>query len=85
MIILSKDQAQRRRSILVLTHAGVLWGRYERNLEQLNNHGNRDAWVAQWLSVCLLAQGVILGTRNRVLQRAPGGEPASPSAYVSHE
>ena len=31
----------------------------------------------------LLAQGVILGSRDRVPPRAPCEEPASPSAYVS--
>ena len=29
-----------------------------------------------------LAQGVILGSRDRVSCRVPCGEPASPSAYV---
>ena len=30
-----------------------------------------------------LAQGMILGSQNRVLHQAPHREPASPSAYVS--
>ena len=44
---------------------------------------NWDAWVAQRLSILLLVQGVILGSRDRVLHWAPCREPASPSAYVS--
>ena len=39
-------------------------------------------WVAQWLSLPL-AQGVIPGPRDRVPQRAPHRETASPSAYIS--
>ena len=38
-----------------------------------------------WLSglALPLAQGLILETRDRVLHRAPGKEPASPSACAS--
>ena len=43
-----------------------------------------DTWVAQRLSICLpLAQGVILGSWDRVPRQAPYREPASPSACVS--
>ena len=36
--------------------------------------------VAQWLSICLQAQGVILGSQDRVPHQPPFGEPASHSA-----
>ena len=43
-----------------------------------------DAWVAQWLSICLpLAQGMIPESRDQVPHWTPCMEPASPSAYVS--
>ena len=47
------------------------------------NITSRDAWVVQWLSVCLWAQCVILKSTDRVPHWAPCMEPASPSVYVS--
>ena len=44
--------------------------------------GRRDPWVARRLSACL-GPRVMLGSRDRVPRRAPGMEPASPSACVS--
>ena len=44
---------------------------------------SQDAWVAQWFGRLPLAQGVTLGSWDRVLHRAPCLEPASPSACVS--
>ena len=49
---------------------------------------NETLWgsqVAQWFEHLPLAQGVILGSWDRVLYWAPRRELASPSAYVSHE
>ena len=59
--------------------------------DQSKNEPDRDAWVAQQLSVLLSAQGMILETWDRVPHRASCMEPASPSAcvpaslFVSHE
>ena len=45
--------------------------------------GIRNAWVAQWLNSLPSAQGMILGSRDRVPHQAPCRGPASPSACVS--
>ena len=42
-----------------------------------------DPWVAQQVWLLLLAQGVILESRDQVLCRAPGTEPAYSSACVT--
>ena len=42
----------------------------------------RDAWVAQWLRICLWLR-MSSGSWDGVLHRAPYEEPASPSACVS--
>ena len=44
---------------------------------------HRDAWVAQWLSVCLLALVMVPVPWDWVPHWTPGGEPPSPSARVS--
>ena len=43
----------------------------------------RDAWVAQWMSASLSAQGGILKSKNRVPHRAPCMEPAFLSLCLS--
>ena len=47
------------------------------------NFPSRDAWVAQWLSICLLAQGIISGSWDGVPRGAPHRAPAFLSACVS--
>ena len=52
------------------------------NWWSFKNHYIRDTWVAQWLCVCFLVQGVISESRNGLQHQASCVEPASPSAYV---
>ena len=54
------------------------------------NKGKGDAWVAQWLSVCLWVQGMISEFRDPVPTWLPAGSlllslPVSLPLYVSHE
>ena len=68
----------------VISHTGFLLKIQILGLTELKNMSLWDAWVAQWLSVCLpSAQGVIPGSWDRVPHWAPCREPTSPPAYVS--
>ena len=52
-------------------------------IEKCIRIGSWDAWVAQWLSVLPLAQGIIPGSWYGGPHQAAHREPASPFAYVS--
>ena len=53
------------------------WSHDHKTIKHLGSLGGAAVWRLP------LAQGVILETRDRIPRRAPGMEPASPSACVS--
>ena len=56
---------------------------WEKSGEKVIKRRARGSLGGSVVSLLPLAQGVILGSRDRVPRRAPGMEPASPSACVS--
>ena len=77
-----KSLSARNITIVFVNELGGL--RFPKKLEDLGTkEGKRGALGSSVIERLPLAEGVILGSWDRVPHQAPFREPASPSAYVS--